>query len=556
MNKKKLLRLIAPAVVSILGLISKAASAEDLPVNLATYVTDCQRELEFQNVAIPALDCNDGFLFDHNVQDPSKVNDYVGYKRLTKDVDMTFACRWLSDASNNPTGNGPFTNAQSVELIIHNRQKGSTCFFAGRHQKPNTFDNSVPAVMVSLTTPAADAYWMSPTELNNSALKCVGCHIAGPYIASPKIAPFLGRLGLLNDGHDTHVMSNDASGNRVRRYHAVNGQIASGRTFSGWDTIVDNSYSPGCSYGCHVLGDKSTTPHIAQGTFTVIPSISEDIGDVRAALVMPDASVKRNLHDDYRWMNIDIPDDANTTGDVETFYPVKNNAVGFSQQLNRMLTCETEPAYMEAQLIGSKGDPIRTNEVGIDNLALPDKLERFDQTGLICRNAAQTDGTCSNYSVRFVCFKDQLSVYSHWTGQVVTIAYPDANQIRWAKGQPLTSAWYGSQTWHLEAVNNGTSNNYVRFRNDWSGNYLNADISGYVSNAGFRSDWLSEQWVMEYVAGTHFVRFRNLWQPDPSKPPGYLTMYEDSTYSPVNLQPLHTDSAGKPNWTSQEWELK
>jgi len=99
-------------------------------------------------------------------------------------------------------------------------------------------------------------------------------------------------------------------------------------------------------------------------------------------------------------------------------------------------------------------------------------------------------------------------------------------------------------------VNDGVHYDYVRFRNDWLGVYLNADISSSVATAGLRPDWLSEQWVMEHVAGTPYVRFRNLWQP------GYLTMVEDSVYSGIAMKPLNVDASGKPNWLSQEWELK
>lgn len=33
----------------------------------------------------------------------------------------------------------------------------------------------------------------------------------------------------------------------------------------------------------------------------------------------------------------------------------------------------------------------------------PDKLAKFDADGLICRNEDQSDGTCANYAVRFIC---------------------------------------------------------------------------------------------------------------------------------------------------------
>jgi hypothetical protein len=36
----------------------------------------------------------------------------------------------------------------------------------------------------------------------------------------------------------------------------------------------------------------------------------------------------------------------------------------------------------------------------------------------------------------------------------------------------------------------------------------------------------------------------------------YLTMAENSDFATVNLQPLHRDAYGQPDWLSQQWELK
>lgn len=90
---------------------------------------------------------------------------------------------------------------------------------------------------------------------------------------------------------------------------------------------------------------------------------------------------------DYRWMNIDIPDDPGSTGDVELFYPLKSDQLGLGSRLSQALTCETEPLSMEARVVGSIW--VQRTDVPILPGTIPDVLEKFDQTGLICRNASQ-----------------------------------------------------------------------------------------------------------------------------------------------------------------------
>ena len=390
--------------------------------------------------------------------------------------------------------------------------------------------------IVSPTSPGADAYWLQPSELNkaptpqspNSTLRCVSCHAAGPYIASPRIAPFLAQFGLLNNGHDT------VSG--TRRYQAVN-STAMGSVFNAinnlpsWNATIDATLNTStCANGCHSIGENISVPGITGFSGQeLIPALYNDIAAVVNASLMPLGS--RKLSEDYRWMNVDLPDDTNTTGDVEVFYDLKANWLGFTPTLNAALTCETEPAYMEAHVVGSNV-VVRSDEATAANTGFPDVLEKFNQTGLICRNASQSDGMCSNYVVRYVCLKDKLSVYSRWTGRALTIANADANGTRFAKGQPYNASWGPlSQTWHIEGLNEGTTNyKYVRFQNPWAGIYLNADDSLLVTNALKRDEWLSQQWVMENINGTKFVRFRNLWKTNM-----YLTMAEDSDFSPVNL---------------------
>jgi hypothetical protein len=110
----------------------------------------------------------------------------------------------------------------SMELLIHNRETGGTCFFGAKDVLTggiNGGNRPIPAPIVAPTNfkpvpgePGkllADKYWMQPTELNNKKLptdsahtpanygfvRCVGCHSQGPYIASAQIARDLAGLG-------------------------------------------------------------------------------------------------------------------------------------------------------------------------------------------------------------------------------------------------------------------------------------------------------------------------------------------------------------------------
>src|SRR5436190_22610196 len=122
---------------------------------------------------------------------------------------------------------------------------------------------------------------MNPTNLDaavvsaqmppqpGSRLRCVGCHAAGPYIASPRIAPFLARYGLLNNGHDTIADMTAAN-----HYHAVGSSAWNNPTdptssfvFKAWDSLIiaqmndtDHNGRPDndCSSSCHSIARQST----------------------------------------------------------------------------------------------------------------------------------------------------------------------------------------------------------------------------------------------------------------------------------------------------------
>src|SRR5580765_2743355 len=179
------------------ALVCATASAQTLD----EYVNICKSDLGI-TTALPALNCtSNGLLFAPSQGTRDVTNDFVGYSRINDAVDLAFACRWFLSA----------TTGASVEMLIHNRQTGHTCFFAAKN--PTASNNGVSATIVPPDDTAnASNYWMQPAEMDafvdsrnpNAHLRCVECHAAGPYIASPRIAPFLARFGLLNNGHDTH----------------------------------------------------------------------------------------------------------------------------------------------------------------------------------------------------------------------------------------------------------------------------------------------------------------------------------------------------------------
>src|SRR5688500_777493 len=102
---------------ALLVLCSVQANAE----TLSQYVSACRTQLSIPaNVTLSTMDCYDGDLFALG----GEVSDYIGYRKVTDQVDMAFICRWLF---------GDKTARQkaiSVEATIHNRQNGNTCFFS------------------------------------------------------------------------------------------------------------------------------------------------------------------------------------------------------------------------------------------------------------------------------------------------------------------------------------------------------------------------------------------------------------------------------------------
>ncbi len=192
---KGMCRLFAAA----LALVSLAAEADEL----TGYAQNCENDLGFAASDVPPLNCNNGVLFDHETGTP--INDYVGHARLKPNVDLVFACRWLS--SENPLVSSP--TAFSIELLIHNRQMARPVFLRRKDlsNPPLGTDTIVSTAIVSPAAANASSYWMQPAEIENKTfkfkgadtantrLRCVGCHVAGPYIASRILRPFCRNTG-------------------------------------------------------------------------------------------------------------------------------------------------------------------------------------------------------------------------------------------------------------------------------------------------------------------------------------------------------------------------
>src|SRR4029434_1319009 len=94
------------------------------------------------------------------------VNLAVGRSALTRGVRMAPACRWGDDVAVG-TNNTKFVQ---IEMIMHNRFNGATCFFAAKDagsdpQKPVS-TNIVSPTNFSGTHPNANDFWLTPTQLN------------------------------------------------------------------------------------------------------------------------------------------------------------------------------------------------------------------------------------------------------------------------------------------------------------------------------------------------------------------------------------------------------
>ncbi len=609
------------------------------------YVEDCKLALDFNDDDIPNdLNCATGHLFaeDGGVA----VNDFVDYRQVTAEVELVFACRWLQNGTGpNHVVDPPFVLARSIEMILHNRINGNTCFFKAKNHPfdvsadPEDNDGVVKAASVNIVSPtvAANAlpgtseyeYWDDPVELA-TGLACVDCHVAGPYIVTPRISPFMQRFGLLNDGHDTFgrlFTSEDVSDGD---YHIVGDTFEFMNHFAAFNNDMDP-----CASACHSVGNNSTKLGLEAGIppneglpAPLIPAIKTVInssGEVGIGNVMPanNPPVGPPNSSHYTWINRGNPYLDGSSGDSETFleaqaeYETLLNYCGdpgdlyahlvdddyilrpqpFSDHLSVFNAQDGVVCITSEQGDGQCNDfRVRyqcTNSMGVvswtdwyntDSPSISgdyerrsdhanvcvgstvtgieasstistgwtgairgpvDRLAQFDRYGLVCNNNDQNDNQCDNYVVKFAACSDapvefSTRISSAWSGRVLTASDTYNNAL--TKAQPSNGSW-SSQDWVVEPVP-GTG--YVRLRNEWSGTYLNSQSDAEYADIviyDFVEEWGSQQWIMENVPGNSSVRFKNVWTGR------YLTVTGNGDYAEIKSQSLNT------RWSSQRWFL-
>jgi hypothetical protein len=153
------------------ALLSCAAVTVHAQTELQSYVLKCQNDLQFAASDVKPMNCNDGPRFAFGGRSP--VNDFVVKQRVNQNVDMVAACRW-GDGS---FGQGNNTKFLSIEMLIHNRSTGGTCFFAARDRTGQGIDKTKPIApdIVAVTNfnsavhPNADDFWLTPAEVNSKA---------------------------------------------------------------------------------------------------------------------------------------------------------------------------------------------------------------------------------------------------------------------------------------------------------------------------------------------------------------------------------------------------
>lgn len=568
--------------------------------SLADYVAACKTQVGFSE--LPDFNCYDGLLFaesnvDGEPNNFSVTREFVGHERINNDVDMVFACRWLFGDRDNPR------SPESVEMLVHNRPNGNTCFFAAKDGSADSSSTEISHSLASPTSPDAGDFWEEPAAVDGGDRRCVECHVAGPIIASPRVVDELAILGLLNNGHDTFVNPTDPDA-----YHAVT--PSNGGAFTFWDQIIqENNVADSCASGCHTIGHNSTKSVVDSGLPELLPSISKVIDLVAEEGAMP----PDNAFSPYRWINLDSIDGS---GDRETFSESK------SEYPELLGDCEV-PTVLEARVVGR--EDIFTaphlhlpDEPGVFNLqdglrcvnaeqrdgacydyetrylcdgewtgwynmddpsfqgdnesrsqisglcASPtaiqaratvgaavylatgpnDRLAQLTPYGLVCNNADQSDGQCDNYVVRYRGCTDapepyETGIASAWSGNLLT-ATATQNDAE-TRAQPENASW-SSQDWIVEPVENSPN---VRIKNVWTGRYLNVRHDGEdakVATYDLVPEWTSQQWAVEPVAGGE-VRLRNVWSNR------YLTVVDTGDYAEILSKSLNTD------WPSQRWRL-
>jgi len=406
-------------VLTLLFVLSVPSNAE----TLAQYVSACRTQLSIpSNVTLSTMDCYDGDLFANG----GEIADYIGYKKVTDQVDMAFICRWLKGDK------VARQKAISVEATLHNRQNGNTCFFSAIDSLPPNAESKVSPMVVSPLASNASSYWTTPDEINTK-LRCIGCHVSGVYIATPRIAPYLSKYGLLNNGHDTlsNVAASELSQTNPtsnEKYRAVVTPAPAVSAFATWN-VDKHRYlaTTGCSEGCHLGGGDS--PQQADITATrkgpdqVLPGIESIFQMISNANAME--PTQWDSH--YRWINLDTSGDGSEKENFASAKSATSLLVPYIA-LPDYSPCSPDgvPTYMEAHPVGVHPDNAFTTD---SVLWLTEKLRTFNaKDGLVCMNSDQDSGVrCRDFDVSYLCPSNT------WTGyynRTVNTGQNDDNEAR------------------------------------------------------------------------------------------------------------------------------
>jgi hypothetical protein len=568
--------------------------AQTPPETFSQYMGACRNSLGFQGVDIPDINCFQGEQFAPPTAAEPHLDDWFGYHKVNDKVDLAFVCRWLGSNSKAPS-------ARSAEVLIHNRETGGTCFLSA--QEPA--GASIGFLLKSPTGSEANSFWRAPAEVD-SVVRCANCHVNGPYIATPRIAPFLAKAGLLNNGHVTFDNVNDLNWNR---YHAVGTTF--GPSYRNWDSLIrTNQVRPGCALNCHVRAvDPPSVAIEGSPGKILLPGITEILSMIGTAGAMPPYSDDS----DYRWTNLDGTDLA---GDTEKFSEAKKRyadllgncgapgvlearEIGRDEtfstgvfpdiftrfNINDGLVCENSKQgdglcndyklqydcadgswdTLDADTPSGAGeDESRArhgnvcngngitkiyaetvvNGITVINYLPKDRLAAFTPQGLTCNHADQANGQCSNYAVRYRSCTNAVTakVRSAWSPFRVVTATGAPNNSE-ARAQPVTFGW-NTQDWAVEDVLG--RGGVVRIRNLGTDRYLQVQENTEGSKVVLYDmvpEWGAQMWYRESVAGSSDVRFRNLWTNR------YLTVQDNGSYAAVLAQSLNT------GWISQRWQI-
>ena len=596
-------------VTDKIGRTSKAtAPVTVVPAeSLTNYVAACQTQLNFKSSDIPDLDCYDSDIFepsttpDNPVQDP--VNDHLGYRRVTDQVDLAFACRWLFGDKANRNA------SRSVELLIHNRQNGNTCFFSAQQQNVTLSDGSTksgvpskitsPTNCVSPSNCAASKFWDAPADVD-ATVRCVGCHVSGPYIATPLIAPYLAKYGLLNNGHDTlsNVNFSDLSTpNKNVKYHAISGTVnGAPGAFSLWDGLKQsyinypgsiNPSDSACAQGCHMIGTLSPQKDIAGSAQTTTllhgpASILQEIYDANVMAPYEDGS-------NYRWINLAIPDAGTESETLATAMNAKSTLVP------TLLGNCTKPGLAEAHVVGSD-NVFLISQPSVYTL-IPDRLSVFNaKDGLVCLNSDQEPGhPCQDYKIRYECTDPNNPNIKTWTNWYNIDSpsgdgdheerYKDTNVCTSPAGLTVlgiqaaftlsANGWtysafgpsdrlasvsqYGLTCNAADQPDGKCSNYVVRYDNcdvaqDMGnktltnvfavGKQLTAATGSLVKGQAHNNSWNTQSWAIESVPNTEYVRLHN------TGTNVYLNVSSQTDGTAVSTAALNI------SWTSEMWLIE